>query len=320
MNFIKHKNMRRIFLTGAPRSGTTFVGTILSVGIKVDYIHEPFNPDCGLEIIKERYLYIRPAAGRSSDYFESFEDLLNYRAKLKTGFYETDSLGVRLAKYVVGSRGPISYRNAKLNPFSEIAVIKDPIGSLLTNYLSSTFGVLPVILVRHPVAFVASFLKVWQLEEWQHDFSFIRNQPELIEDYFSNELERIYEAEKSPLTRVAMLWRVLNKVLLSQAESAGVPLIYRHEDISDNPVPHFRELFCKLEIPWTSRAESLIKKRTSSSNKAESRQGRVQDLNRNSSKIFELRKNMLSREEREKVFEITKDVALGYYDEASFSI
>jgi hypothetical protein len=37
-----------IFVTGVIRSGTTFVGKVLSLPLSVDYIHEPFNPLCGM--------------------------------------------------------------------------------------------------------------------------------------------------------------------------------------------------------------------------------------------------------------------------------
>ena len=38
-----------LWVTGIPRGGTTFVGRILSVPRSVDFIHEPFNPDCAVE-------------------------------------------------------------------------------------------------------------------------------------------------------------------------------------------------------------------------------------------------------------------------------
>lgn len=41
-----------IFVTGVIRSGTTFVGKILSLPLQVDYIHEPFNPLCGIPGMK----------------------------------------------------------------------------------------------------------------------------------------------------------------------------------------------------------------------------------------------------------------------------
>jgi hypothetical protein len=42
-----------IFVTGVPRSGTTFAGKILSLPLEVDYTHEPFNPRCGMPGISQ---------------------------------------------------------------------------------------------------------------------------------------------------------------------------------------------------------------------------------------------------------------------------
>lgn len=51
---------RWIYVTAVPRSGITFVGKVLSHNISVNYIHEPFNPDCGLPSIDKEFLYVAP--------------------------------------------------------------------------------------------------------------------------------------------------------------------------------------------------------------------------------------------------------------------
>lgn len=59
---------------------------------------------------------------------------------------------------------------------------------------------------------------------------------------------------------------------------------------------------------------------TGSENKTEAGDKKVQDFNRNSEKIFKIRKAMLSIDERENIFDLTNDVALKYYDEQSFGL
>src|SRR6202007_2265727 len=85
-----------------------------------------------------------------------FERLFDYRAALKTGYYRNDTPLRRLAKRVVGSRGPFHLRLAPRNPFHHSAVIKDPIGCLLTEYLLLRYRMRPVVVMRNPVGFVAS--------------------------------------------------------------------------------------------------------------------------------------------------------------------
>ena len=50
MNSPDGERSRPILVTGAPRSGTTWVGRMLTLAPGVGYIHEPFNPttDAGI--------------------------------------------------------------------------------------------------------------------------------------------------------------------------------------------------------------------------------------------------------------------------------
>lgn len=312
--------MNRIFVTGAPRSGTTFVGLVLSKGMDIDLIHEPFNPDCGVRSISQRYLYLRPKTARAEEVKRDIEDLLNYRAHLRTGYYTDDSHFERIAKGVLGSRGGLYYRIAKFNPFAKHVVIKDPIGILMTGYLAENFGFKPVILVRHPVAFVASMIRLSNRREWNHDLSFVPAQPDLVEDFFCEDLDKIARAGENQIDRAAMLWKLLNQVVLAQADASGTWMATTHEEISANPVESFQNICEYAGLPWTKRKKQVVIKRTSSRNETEARGKRVQQFNRNSKELFELRRNMIDKVDRARIFEITQDIALRFYSEASFSI
>lgn len=69
-----------IFVTGLIRSGTTFVGTILSHPISFDYIHEPFNPQCGILGMEYKHRYIRPTLDtiEMQKYHRLVEPLFSY--------------------------------------------------------------------------------------------------------------------------------------------------------------------------------------------------------------------------------------------------
>jgi len=304
-----------IFVTGTPRSGTTFVGRTLSAPLQVDYIHEPFNPDCGIPGIEQRFLYLRPGRPAPDVYRESIERLFRYQVTLRTGFYPEDTRARRAVKRIVGSRGPFHYRLAKLNPFHTAAVIKDPIGCLLTAYLAERHGVRPVVLIRHPVAVAASVKRLG----WVSTLDFIHDQPDLAEDHFPP--ATLARADLStPVRAAAWEWWALNRVLLSEAARHPAWIVVRHEDLSREPVPAFRRLYDDLDLPWSKRVESLIRRRSSSRNPAEARRGRTQDFSRDSRNLFDLRIGMLTMEERREVYEITRDVALQAYPEESFRL
>lgn len=197
-----------VFVTGAPRSGTTFAGLVLSLPLRVDYIHEPFNPDCGLPGIRRRFLYVRSGDAGEPRYRAMVEAMMRYDFRLRTGLYPEDGAVKRLVKRVVGSRGPFYLRLAKVNLFRRAAVVKDPIGCLLLHYLAVQFGFRVLCLVRHPVAFVASHLRLgWDVQRRLDDLA---GQPGVIEDFFGGRRDGLRPRTDEPVVVAATLWRALN--------------------------------------------------------------------------------------------------------------
>jgi hypothetical protein len=307
-----------IYVTGMIRSGTTFAGKILSHPTSTDYIHEPFNPDCGMEGVTTKYRYLRPELDTREmrEYHDLASRVFSYDFRLRALDDPSDPWSKRLLKRLVGSRGPFYLRLAKLNPFHRAAVIKDPTGLLLTEYLFEHFGIRPVILVRHPVSVVASLERV----NWWPGVDEINDQPALVSDYFSDELDFIYGEWSDPALRAAAYWRAVNKVLLTQASQHSSWIVLTHEELSQHPRHHFRSLYTTLGLPWSASVEKTIHSLTRNNGTPEARNGAVQDFRRNSSDIFELRRNAVPIETRRAIFELTKDVALQLYDRESFAL
>jgi hypothetical protein len=308
------KTQNWLFVTGTPRSGTTFVGKVLSAPLGVNYLHEPFNPYCGIPGIDQLYLYMRPDGSTALTYEELIKRVFSLDFTLKTGYFEEDKLWTLLAKSLIGSRSSWLMRFAKMNPFHKTMVIKDPIGCLLTEYLFRNFDVKPIIIIRHPIAVVASAMRL----NWEMNLDPVRRQQELVEDYFADEHEFLFAKRMDPVEEAAALWRALNKVLLNQASRHPSWQVIVHETLSQNPVAHFRVLYETFDLPWSSRVEKKVMNLTSQKNPVDVRRHQVHEFRRNSAGLFENSLKMLSREQREKVFEITQDVALQIYARDSF--
>ncbi len=307
-----------IFVTGAIRSGTTFVGQILSLPLEVDYIHEPFNPTCGMPGIERGYRYVRSSLDteQMQSYHELTKSIFNYDLTLKSWHPHNDPWPRTAIKRLAGSRGPFYLRLAKLNPFHKAAVIKDPTGSLLSEYLHLHFGVKPVIAIKHPTSFIASLKRVnW----WPHPGK-MKDQPHLIEDYFADEPDFLHKKWSTPILRSAAYWRALNKVFLTQTSKYPDWQVITHEQLSQNPVANFKTLYEALDLPWSASVKDKIIKQTQNNSSAEAKKGLVQDFQRNSKDIFEMRRNSLSLEERKAIFEVVEDVALQIYTKESFAI
>lgn len=305
-----------VYVTGAPRSGTTFAGLILSTPLSVDYIHEPFNPDCGLPGVSTEYAYTRRGAPNEPRVRAMVEAIQRYRFTLRTGYYPSDTRLRRLVKRIVGSRGPFHLRLAKANVFRRAAVVKDPTGCLLTKYLADEFGFRPLVIVRHPAAFVASLMRIGA--DLASALAALAENESLMADYFDGESDLLPSGNTDDVIMGATLWRAVNKALLCQAASVSTAVVVRHEDLSAQPVGHFRRMYEHFDLPWSGSVERKIRRLTSADNKAEASRGKVQDFRRDSARLLEIRLRMLTRSQRETIHRLTADVTKGLYPEESF--
>lgn len=308
-----------IFVTGMIRSGTTFAGKILTLPIEVDYIHEPFNGGYRLsdgQPFSPRYVRPEPHGAQARQYRNHLAPLFDYEFGLNTTHHPDDSWTRKIVKALFGSRGPLHLKWAKLNLFHRASVIKDPVGKLATSFLHETFDVQPVILIRHPASLAASLKRVGWFPEMK-DFT---QQPELVEDYFADEPEFLQRDWPTRLLESMAHWRAAYKVLLTQADSYADWEVLTHEELSAEPISVFKRLYQALDLPWSSRIVRSIRKLTNTRDSAEARGGQAMDLSRNSADIFEMRRDSLSKDERQAIFEIVEDVALQVYSRESFDI
>lgn len=308
-----------IYVTGVIRGGTTFLGKVLSFPRNVDYIHEPFHGGYTLpdgSALRPRY--VRPGLqdADAEAYHEAVAKLFRYEIGMSTSRHDDDPWTRKAIKAVVGSRGPFWLRLAKVNPFHTAAIIKDPVGKMLTEYLHLQFGVRPVIIVRHPASWAASLKRVG----WWPGVGEFAEQPHLVDDYLADERALLEKDWQNPMLESAAHWRFTYKVLLAQAAKHPGWQVVTHEELSDRPVPVFRRLYHALGLPWSGAAERKIRAHTQGNASAKARGGRVQDFQRNSADIFEMRRDSLSKDERKAIFDVVGDVALQVYARDSFAI
>jgi len=306
-----------VFVTGVIRSGTTFTGKILSIPLEVDYIHEPFNTGCGMEGMNRRYRYVRPDPDtpEMERLHALTTDLFEYNFDLQTVHHEEDSWYRSLAKTVVGSRGPFYLRLAKANPFHTASIIKDPTGSMMANYLYHRFDVQPVVVIRHPVSLVASFRRLG----WWPQSKKLLEQPALMDDHFRNsglKPSRINSTLPEHVEDSCLHWCLVNQVLLDWAETHDWNVV-THETLCDEPLRTFKRLYRTLELPWSRHVRRKVRSLTTGES-AKAKNNEVQDFNRDSESIFETRVRSISKENRQEIYDVTKDVALRVYSESSF--
>ena len=247
---------RTILVTGSHRSGTTWVGKVLATAPRTAYIHEPFNVDrpSDFTTLRMTHWYQRLNASPDGHEGQALEDLVSRRWR---------SPALRWSDW----RNPRAlYRTARTSLRRQYAariarhiVLKDPLALLSADWLATHFAVMPVVMVRHPAAFVASVL----LKGWSFDFQNFLRQPAVIDEFFPEDRSAIVaqtvRGEHDLLGGAALLWRLLHKVIQRYQEQHPAWIYLRHEDVSADPAVQFCQLFERLNLPFTARTAGYLR-------------------------------------------------------------
>ena len=89
------------------------------------------------------------------------------------------------------------WRTSRYRRSGAVAVMKDPIAIFSSRWLVTAFHMDPVVMIRHPAAFVNSVVS----KGWRHPFEHFIDQPLLMRDHlagFEGELRR-FAASEQPL-------------------------------------------------------------------------------------------------------------------------
>ncbi|RBW68884.1 sulfotransferase [Bacillus taeanensis] len=318
---LKKAVKKPILLTGAPRSGTTFVGRMLDLSSSIGYFHEPFNVQFGIEGIHENFIYIYEGMENEKYYENLLCDLLKGKAKYKRApldvVNQDKPLFIKARNYlgraIIKSKPNVNYYKVKLTPSIERYFLKDPIACMSSEWLHRKFNMDVVILLRHPAAFVSSLKRL----NWRFDFRHLLNQPDLLREH-PEILEIIKDYDVKNLSIVeegALWWTSIYTVLFKYLDRNPNMIAFRHEDISNDPFEKFKELYEHLGMDYTPQIQEKIKDFTDNSNPTIAEKNKVHVLKRNSKENTKVWKKKLSSEEIRLIKEITEPVAKRYYSE-----
>ena len=296
-----------ILVTGAHRSGTTWVGKMLALAPGVAYIHEPFSP--------------RTAAGLSPAGFDRYftvvtsENEPRYRPGLEQTIRFRYGLGAQLRSLRGGRdlaripRDLVRVERARLSGARPL--VKDPIALLSAEWLAETFGMDVVVLIRHPAAFAASLKRLG----WKHSFAnFIQEGrvPEVVRPYEA-EIRQQAERPGEILAQAALLWRLLYNAVDGYRERHPDWAFVRHEDASAEPVATFERLYAQLGLDLTPAAKEAIVRASAPDNPAELATPYAVELD-SAASIGRWRED-LTAEEVETLRERTRDVWPRFYSD-----
>lgn len=289
---------KTILVTGAHRSGSTWIGQILSSAPGVKYIHEPFNIKIERDNspLKYWFEYLGPNTSKSHQ-----ELVIQYM----NSFYKTE-LDATLKKWKL----PEKLINFFTSPYKDRILFKDPIAILSSEWLYENLECDVLISIRHPAAFVASI----KAKDWHYDFVHFLHQKELINTYFKNDIEIITEYtnnKKTIVEQAILLWNLIySTVHLFREKHQNQWQFVRHEDISHNPTEEFKKIFKKLGLRYNKRVENEILSSTNPDIESE--------FKRNSLRNIKSWKEKLSESEIQLIKKDTKQVWEKFYSESDW--
>ena len=303
-------NTKPILVTGAHRSGTTWIGRTISQHSRVKYITEPFNVPNEFKRFVARHVFC--------DYHSSLqkEEIYTFvRSLLRKSLNSAVRNSVRASLFAgVGIKTPARFgKRLFIELFLiERILVRDPFALLSAGWLYDTFGFDIIVMIRNPLAFVGSI----KVAGFDFDFDNLRQQKYLMQGrlkQFSEDVD-IMCVEKNKydtVDKAALLWKILHFVIL-EYRSKYPWLFVKHEDIAAAPSQGFRRIFDYLGLEINSCILSYIDRYTSEGNPIEAETTVYQP--RNAKLSLHTWKDRLSEEEIERVIACTSNIASEFYN------
>ena len=307
---------RGILVTGAHRSGSTWVGRMLAHSHEVQYIHEPFNLKCRQGIcraeFKKWYCYVDNHSDNRQAVYTALSDTLSFRYALGAALGDIEN-----AKDIIRTvRDSLQMGRGRL--FNLRPLMKDPLALFSTEWLSNGFGMDVVILIRHPAAFVSS-LKV---KGWSFPFHHLLEQPALMERYlspFRNEVYEYSKNEKDIISQAILLWKITHYVISQYQENHPNWLYLRHEDLSRNPLDEFSKLYSQLGLDFTSDIQNKIKLSSGSENPTETSRN-IHNVKRDSAANIWNWQKRLSKDDIYRIYDEVGDISSLFYKDNDWAL
>lgn len=240
-----------ILLAGLPRSGSSWTGTLLATGAGMRYFREPFNA--------KWHRYAEPF---------QFHYLRDGDANTRFDAYCRAAFEGRIGGPAVEKHEWNLYRRYSWWPGR--VLIKEVHAVLALERIERLVHPRVVVIVRHPCALAASWLRLWRERPddpmWRgvdDHISGLLQQQALLEDYLAPYVH-VLQSAQTYLEKVGALWGAVYTVMLRQAANRPGWIVVTHEALSADPEGAFRSLFRQLDLQWTDLSDQRLEKTTSS--------------------------------------------------------
>ena len=304
---------KTILVTGAHRTGTTWVGKMLAAGRGVAYVSEPLNrlhrPGVMRAPVPHWYTYI--CKENETEFLPALQETCRFQyhalAELRSiaSFKDLLRMGRDWATFFQGRF------------YHQVLLIKDPFAVFSAAWFAERLESDVVFTIRHPAAFVSSLKRL----NWPFDFSDLLEQPLLMRDWlepYRSEMEGALETPGDVIAGGSLLWRMVYQVAGQLCDRCPSFQIVRHEDLSLDPVSCFRKLYSNLDLPYTPQVIRAIRESSAEKNPGELSRRAAHSVKLDSRANLENWKHRLNDEEIERVRRLTAGVSDRYYRETEW--
>jgi hypothetical protein len=300
-----------ILISGAHRSGTTWVGKTLAQNPGVTYISEPLNVlhRPGVMRVPVQYWYEYICDQNESAFLPAIQDTINFKYH-----YWLEFLSLRSVKDVgrmVRDSGQFLLGRIKLAR----PLIKDPFAVFSVPWFVENFNCQVVIVVRHPLGFVSSLKRLG----WQFNFRDLLSQPLLVEAYLDPFLEEMQSISNDVIDQGCLLWRMVYRVVAIFRQQYPELIIVRHEDLSRDPIKEFESLFQLLRLEFSPNIRRSLEISTNSNNPQELSKRRVHSTKLDSRANLGNWHKRLNDAEIERIQNLTSDIRHMFYTDDPWS-
>lgn len=297
-----------ILVTGAHRTGTTWVGKMLAASPQVAYINEPLNvlhrPGVFRAPVSKWYTYV--SENNEEEYLPAFRAMLGFRYGL---WREIRSIRSRKDFLRMGRDFSIFLRGRLVG---QRPLIKDPFAVFSAPWFAEKLGCRVIITVRHPAGFASSLKRLG----WEFEFRDLLDQPLLMQRWLGvDRAEMELTHPDDVIGQAALLWRIIYRVVARMRKSHPSFVVVRHEDLSLDPVACYRDLYNVLDLDFTPKVEKTIMNSSSSENPAELSRKKVHAVKLDSRANLNNWKKRLTEAEITRIRKITGKTARLFYSE-----
>lgn len=248
-----HTSLKPIIVTGAHRTGTTWMGRILGQDASTVYLSEPFNvehnPGLFEADIPYYFLYIHEK--NEQQYLAQFQNLLSLKAPTTSALFRVNELrqALEVVMHTVRLR---QQRKRQGRP-----LIKDPYALFSAEWLFERFDADLVVMIRHPAAFARSLIRLG----WHHPFEHFLAQPLLMQRFlgeFEDEIRFFAKRPQPIIAEASLLWRIIYSRVIRYRKDHRDWLFIRHEDLASNPVSGFGKIFEALDLDYSNDIRQAV--------------------------------------------------------------